>query len=216
MEALLAVLLYLNSLFVGDAALTERAMDEFAIKMEPYYAAMGLPTDTGNASLYSIPDSYWGATVWAERCTAQVFLSEGFRDPNHPFYNTPMWKYVLAHEWAHVAQGIHCWQNEAEAQLIALAVLAESGEWGALITALEWMFTLHVSDGVMDQLHIPPREKAYYHSVSLPGTGIVQLLLDDDDGIYELRTGQLEAQKLWNFVHILPQESSDFQEFTPR
>jgi hypothetical protein len=78
-----------------------------------------------------------------------------------------MWKYVLAHEWAHVAQGQHCWENEAEAQLIAMVVLAEAGEWDALYTVLEWMLTLSAGDEVLIQLQLPEREANYYRVVTI-------------------------------------------------
>jgi hypothetical protein len=114
-----------------------------------------------------------------------------------------MWKYVLAHEWAHVAQGEHCWDNEAEAELIALAVLANAGEWGAVITALEWMFSLSVPDAELNQLYLSPQEEGYYLTVDLPQPGVVELLLDDDDGVFELRGGKINAEKLWKFVRNL-------------
>lgn len=205
-EILLAILLYLNGVVVAEAPLTPRTMDEFAQKMEPYYEEAGIPAETGNASFYELPADYWGATVWSDGCTSRVFLSERFTSNNHPFHSTPMWKYVLAHEWAHVAQGKLCWENEAEAQLIALAVLADAGEWGAVITALKWMFTLQVPAGTLDRLNLPAREEAYYRSVTLPGTGIIELLLQDDDGVFELRTGRLEARNLWIFIDILQDE----------
>jgi hypothetical protein len=203
MEKLLLILLYLNGLVVGEAPLTARAMDEFAQKMEPYYAEAGLPSHTGNAALSDLPAAYWGATVWVDGCTSQVLLSDRFTSKKHPFYDSQMWKYVLAHEWAHVAQGKLCWENETEAQLIALSVLADAGEWGAVITGLEWMFTLQLPEGDLDQLNLPRKEAAYYRSVDVPGTGIVELLLHDDDGVFELRTGRLDASNLWVFIDVL-------------
>jgi hypothetical protein len=189
-------------------------MDDFAFKMEPYYADLELPSNTRNASLRKLPNTYWGATVWAETCTSQVYLDERFTHSSHPFHGTPMWKYVLAHEWAHVAQGRHCWDNELEAQLIGLAVLAEAGEWGAVITALEWMFTLSVPDSLLTELDFPPQEAAYYRAVDLPGTGIVEFLLDDGDGIFELRTGRLEARSLWILISHLQQINVEFKDFS--
>jgi hypothetical protein len=191
-------------LFVADAPLTDQAMQDFALKMEPYYVELGIPTETNNASLHELQVTYWGGTVWSGRCTSQVYLSERFTRPGHPFYGTPMWKYVLAHEWSHVAQGEHCWDNEGEAELIALAVLAEAGEWGVVITALEWMFTLSVPDEELDQLHLSPRVKSYYQAVDLPIPGSVEMLLNDQDGVFELRTGKLYARSLWRFIRSLP------------
>lgn len=204
MEKLFTILLYINLLFVPKAPLTDQAMRVYARRIEPYYADLGIPTDTSNTSLHSLPSTYWGATVWNGRCTSQVYLSERFTQAGHPFYKTPMWKYVLAHEWAHVAQGKHCWDNEAEAELIALAVLAEAGEWGAVITALEWMLALSVGDDVLDQLHLPSGEESYYRAVDLPQPGVLKLLLDDDDGVFELRIGILDGRDLWKFVKTLP------------
>ena len=203
METLLSILLYLNMLFVADVPLTDQAMDKFGREIEPYYTELGIPTDTTETTLHNLPAMYWGATVWNGRCTAQVYLSDRFANASHPFYSTPMWKYVLAHEWAHVAQGKHCWENEAEAELIALTVLANAGEWGAVITALEWMFTLSVSDTVLNQLYLSPQEEGYYLVVDLPQPGVVELLREDEDGVFELRGGKIHAEKLWKFVRNL-------------
>ena len=190
-------------LLVADDPLTDQAMDKFGGEMQPYYAELGIPTDSSNTTLNNLPVTYWGATVWDGRCTSQVYLSERFANASHPFYSTPMWKYVLAHEWAHVAQGMHCWDNEAEAELIALTVLANAEEWGAVITALEWMFTLSMSDAVLDQLYLSPQEEGYYLAVDLPQPGVIELLLDDEDGVFELRGGKIRAVKLWMFVKNL-------------
>ena len=203
MEILLSILLYLNMLFVADVPLTDQAMDQFGREMQPYYAELGIPTDTSDTTMHNLPAVYWGATVWNGRCTSQVYLSERFANASHPFYSTPMWKYVLSHEWAHVAQGKQCWDNEAEAELIALAVLANAGEWGAVITALEWMFTLSVPDAVLNQLYLSPQEEGYYLAVELPQPGVIELLLDDDDGVFELRGGRIHAEKVWKFVKNL-------------
>lgn len=206
MDTLITILLFINMLFVAEAPLTDQSMHDFAIKMEPYYAESGIPSDTSNTSLNELPATYWGATVWENECTNQVFLSELFVSAEHPFYNTPMWKYVLAHEWAHVAQGKQCWQNEAEAQLIALAVLVDAGEWDAVFTALEWMLTLSASQNVVDQLQLPPQEVRYYQVVNFTQLEAVELLLNDDDGIFQLRTGTFDARRLWLFLHTLPEK----------
>ena len=205
MDTLITILLFINMLFVAEAPLTDQSLRDFALKMETYYAESGIPSDTSNTSLSELPATYWGATVWADGCTNRVYLSERFTGSEHPFYNTPMWKYILAHEWAHVAQGRQCWQNEAEAQLIALAVLAEAGEWGAVFTALEWMLTLSSSDEVLGQLQLPAREVRYYQVVNLTQLEAVELLLNDDDGIFQLRTGAFDARNLWGFLHNLPE-----------
>lgn len=204
MEQLLKILLYLNMVLIANAPLTDQAIRDYAREIEPYYADLGMPTDTRHTSLHSLPSSYWGATVWNGQCTSQVYLSERFTQTEHPFYMTPMWKYVLAHEWAHVAQGKHCWNNEAEAELIALAVMAEAGEWEAVITALEWMLALSVSDDMLDQLDLPPSEESYYSAVNLPQPGVIKLLLTDDDGVFALRKGILDAHDLWKFVKTFP------------
>lgn len=206
MDTLITILLFINMLFVTEAPLTDQSMRDFASKMEPYYAESGIPSDTSNTSLNELPATYWGATVWADECTNQVFLSELFASAEHPFYNTPMWKYVLAHEWAHVAQGRHCWQNEAEAQLIALTVLVDAGEWDAVFTALEWMLTLSASQNVVDHLQLPPQEVRYYQVVNFTQLEAVELLLNDEDGIFQLRTGTFDARMLWQFLHTLPEK----------
>ncbi len=200
METLITILLFINMLFVPEAPLTDQAMRDFGIKMEPYYAQSGIPTDTSDTSLHELPYSYWGATLWQERCTNRVYLSDQFASSRHPFYNTPMWKYVLAHEWAHVAQGKKCWDNEAEAQLIGLAMLAEAGEWEAVYTALEWMLTLSAPDEVVDQLRMTPEETSYYQVVNISQLEAIDMLLNDGDGIFQLRTGEFDARTLWNFL----------------
>jgi len=209
MDILTAILLFINMIFVGDAPLSDAAMREFGQHLEPHFVEAGVPTDTSNTSLHELPVTYWGATVWSGRCTNQVYLSERFADPIHPFYNTPMWKYVLAHEWAHVAQGAHCWENEAEAQLIAMAVLAEAGEWDALYTVLEWMLTLSAGDGVLDQLQLPERETNYYQVVTITQLEAVEMLLADEDGLFELRTGLLDARILWLFMQDCIEKMGD-------
>ena len=197
MEILTAVLLLINILIVRDAPLTEPAIAEFGRQMEPHFEAAGHPTDTSSTRLHELPVTYWGATVWSGRCTNQVYLSQRFADPSHPFYNTPMWKYVLAHEWAHVAQGAECWENEAEAQLIALAVLADAGELDAVYTTLEWMLALSAPEDVQVQLILPAREANYYQVVNITQMEAVEMLLQDEDGFFELRSGRLDARKLW-------------------
>ena len=91
MEILTAVLLLINMLIIGDAQLTEPAIEDFGRQMEPHFEAAGHPTDTSSTSLHELPVTYWGATVWSGRCTNQVYLSYRFADPTHPFFNTPMW-----------------------------------------------------------------------------------------------------------------------------
>lgn len=206
MDILISILLFINMLFVADTPLTDASMREFGLKMQPYFAQSGLPTDTTNTSLHELPETYWGATLWQGRCTNTVYLNERFASSNHPFHNTPMWKYVLAHEWAHVAQGVDCWNNEAEAQLIALELLAEAGEWGAVFTALEWMIALSAPDEVLHQLQLPPREARYYQVVNINQLAAVEMILNDDDGVFQLRTGEFEAHILWQFLHTLPED----------
>jgi len=211
MDILTAILLFINMIFVSQAPLSDAAMREFGQRLEPHFVAAGVPTDTSNTRLHELPTTYWGATVWSGRCTNQVYLSERFVDLTHPFYNTPMWKYVLAHEWAHVAQGQHCWENEAEAQLIALAVLAEAGEWEVVYTVLEWMLALSAGDGVLDQLQLPQRESNYYRVVTITQLKAVEMLLADDDGLFELRTGKLDARLLWQFMQDLIEHTGNLE-----
>lgn len=206
MDTLTLILLIINMFFVAEAPLTDEAMRDFALKMEPYYTESNLPSDTSNTSVNELPNTYWGATVWTDACTNQVYLSDEFTNPNHPFFNTPMWKYVLAHEWAHVAQGRECWENEAEAQLIALEILAEANEWGAVYTALGWMLTLSAPNEVVNLLQLPPEEVRYYQAVNFTQIGAVELLLNDDDGFFQLRTGVFDARNIWGFLHTLPEQ----------
>lgn len=203
MDILLAVLLLINTLVIGETPISQQDMRQFGQHMEPFYAAAGHPTDTSNTSLHELPYTYWGATVWSGRCTNQVYLSDRFADPGHPFYATAMWKYVLAHEWAHVAQGSQCWENEAEAQLIALSVLADAGEMDAVYTTLEWMLALSAPQDVQQQLNLPEKEERYYQVVNITQLEAVQMLLKDDDGIFDLRSGRLDARQLWSLLHDL-------------
>ena len=216
MEILTALLLLINMLIIGDAPLSEPAIAGFGRQMEPHFEAAGHPTDNSSPSLHELPVTYWGATVWSGRCTNQVYLSQRFADPIHPFYNTPMWKYVLAHEWAHVAQGAECWENEAEAQLIALAVLADAGEWGAVYTTLEWMLALSTTDEVLNQLHLPERESNYYQVVSITQLDAVKMLIEDEDGLFKLRTGYLDARRVWYLMQDLVVAAERSTYFGPR
>ena len=103
------------------------------------------------------------------------------------------------------ARGKECWDNEAEAQLIALALLAEAGEWGAVFTAMEWMLALSASDMVLDQLNLPAKEYRYYQVVNINHLKVVKMLVNDEDGIFQLRTGDFDAGKLWQFLRTLPE-----------
>ena len=47
------------------------------------------------------------------------------------------------------------------------------------------------------------REEAYNQTVDLPQPGLVELLLDDEDGVFELRGGKIHGEKLWMFVKNL-------------
>jgi hypothetical protein len=209
MEILTAILLLINMFFVAEAPLNNQTMADFATKMEPYYAQAGIPTDTSNTSFGELPTTYWGATLWQNRCTNRVFLNKQFASEGHPFYNTPMWKYVLAHEWAHVSQGKKCWDNELEARLIALALLAEADEWGAVYTALEWMLILSASDEVLNQLNLPSKEYKYYQTINLNHLAVVELLVNDDDGQFQLRTGKFDARTLWGYLQAFPDLPED-------
>ena len=85
MDILLVVLLFINSLVIGETPISQEDMTQFGQQMEPYFAAAGHPTDTSNTSLHELPRTYWGATVWSGRCTNRVYLSDRFADPGHPF-----------------------------------------------------------------------------------------------------------------------------------
>jgi hypothetical protein len=56
---------------------------------------------------------------------------------------------------------------------------------------------------VLSQLYLTPQEEGFYLAVDLTQPGVVELLLDDDDGVFELRNGQFHAEKLWKFVRNL-------------
>jgi len=121
--------------------------------------------------------------------------------------------YTLAHEWAHVAQGVQCWDNEAEAQLIALAVLAEAGEWAAVYSALEWMLALSAPQDVHKQLILPEQEKNYYQVVNITQLEAVEILLKDEDGVFELRSGILDGRTLWQHLQELVSNAVETNNF---
>ena len=106
------------------------AADAFADKMETYY---NVPT---NWKFRDIGD-WWSATLATGDplvCTTTVYIS-----PKWKTEQSPIWKYTLAHEWAHVLQGKNCVNNEKNADLIALSRLAEAREWKAFLAGANWL-----------------------------------------------------------------------------
>ena len=109
---------------------TPESADAFAEKMQPYF---GVNT---NWSFLDI-GSWWSATLAQGDplvCTSTVYIS-----PRWKTEQTALWKYTLAHEWAHVLQGSKCVNNERNANVIALTKLAEAGEWGAFLMGANWL-----------------------------------------------------------------------------
>lgn len=126
-EILLGLLLVVAS--IVDPFTPEKA-DRFAEKMQPYY---GVATNWQFKNI----GSWWSATYSVGDplvCTSTVYLSPSWKDEE-----TPLWKYTLAHEWAHVKQGKNCVKNEHNADVIALSALANAEEWGAFIMGANWL-----------------------------------------------------------------------------
>lgn len=112
------------------APFSPESADAFAEEMQPYF---GVNT---NWKFLDI-GSWWSATLAQGEplvCTSTVYLS-----PRWKTEQTALWKYTLAHEWAHVKQGKSCVNNEKGADIIALTKLAEAGEWGAFILGANWL-----------------------------------------------------------------------------
>ena len=78
-----------------------------------------------------------------------------------------------------------------------MSVLADAGEVEVLYVVLEWMLALSVPEEVQNQLILTEREANYYQVVSITQLEAVEMLLADDDGIFELRSGSLDATTLW-------------------
>jgi len=117
------------SISIIDPFSTDSA-NNFAEEMQPYF---GVPTN------WQIKDlgSWWSATLAVGDplvCTTTVYLS-----PKWKTEQSALWKYTLAHEWAHVKQGKRCVNNEHSADIIALTSLAKAGEWGAFIIGANWL-----------------------------------------------------------------------------
>jgi hypothetical protein len=114
--------------------------DAFADKMQPYF---GIPTNWQFKDL----GSWWSATLAVGDplvCTTTVYLS-----PRWKTEKTALWKYTLAHEWAHVLQGSKCVNNERNANIIALTKLAEAKEWGAFLMGVNWLLGNKFNDRVV-------------------------------------------------------------------
>jgi hypothetical protein len=104
--------------------------DAFAEKMEHYY---NVPTNWQFRDI----GTWWSATLAQGDplvCTTTVYLS-----PKWKTEQSPLWKYTLAHEWAHVLQGKNCVNNEKNADLIALTKLAEAKEWKGFLAGANWL-----------------------------------------------------------------------------
>jgi len=117
------------SISIIDPFSTDSA-NNFAEEMQPYF---GVPTN------WQIKDlgSWWSATLAVGEplvCTTTVYIS-----PKWKTEQSALWKYTLAHEWAHVKQGKNCVNNEHSADIIALTNLAKAGEWGAFLMGANWL-----------------------------------------------------------------------------
>lgn len=106
--------------------------DKFAEKMSPYYGRqLGY-------EMYYFKNGWWGATVWENgSCTDTVYLSTRFYNET-----SDIWKFVLAHEWAHVYMGRYC-KDEAGAHMIGFQKLIEAKEWSAVRAGVNHMVERH-------------------------------------------------------------------------
>jgi hypothetical protein len=109
----------------------------FVDTMTPYY---GFEVNYSYKDLgYYNGEPWWGATVWVPGgCINQVYLDDQFENDE-----TQLWKGVLAHEWAHVAQGPDCVDNERGADQMALENLWKAKEVGAWTTWSQFLMEVH-------------------------------------------------------------------------
>ena len=117
--------------FMATDPFTIENADAFAVKMEEYY---GIHTQY---EMRYLNNDWWSGTLAVGNpfiCTDTVYLSTRWYGEQ-----SPIWKYTLAHEWAHVLQGKDCVNNEKNADLIALTKLAEAGEFKAFIAGANWL-----------------------------------------------------------------------------
>jgi hypothetical protein len=118
-----AVILFFS---LGDAT-------EFAEKMSPYYG------QDVSFTMHHFENGWWGGTVYdlnKGTCTNEVLLSDQlFGDLG----DDDLWKGILAHEWAHVLQGKNCRDNEHQADVWALSMLAQAHEMDAFDRYLRFL-----------------------------------------------------------------------------
>lgn len=173
------LLLYLFAVwYIHPDPYSPEALSIFQDRMAPVYAGLGIPTDTSNVRLQQLPYNVYGGTLadYGTVCTNAVKL--GYKTVDR---GDALWKYVLAHEWAHVAQGSYCANNEVEATIMAFTVLAEAGEWNALLNGVMWL-------GAESK------------------TETIEKFLADSDGFFELKpNGVLDARKPWHIINHLAQ-----------
>jgi len=159
-------------LFIFQDPYSQEEMLRYADKMQQVYENAGIVTNTAHVGHYDLPGNYYGATAAnGTTCTSQVYM-----DTAHVVNNPkPLWKYVLAHEWAHVAQGRSCTDNERNATLTALAMLGQAREYNALLYAFIWLpANSHADD--------------------------IEALLADDDGFFETNLGTVDGRVAWNLA----------------
>lgn len=176
-DALRELIFYITYiLFIFQEPYSQEELLRYAEKMQVVYEDAGINTNTGHVGHYDLPGNYYGATLASGNnkvCTSQVYL-----DTHHVVNNPkPLWKYILAHEWSHVAQGRACSQSgsELDATMAAFAVLGNAKEYNALLYALIWL----------------PANK---HADK------VEYLLADDDGLFETNLGVIDARVAWNLA----------------
>jgi len=124
--------LYLSSFLLlagfGYDPFTPESADAFVAKMEHYF---GIHL---SYEMRDLPPDYWGATVASGnplRCTNTVYL-----DVKWYGSTSPLWKYVLVHEWVHTTQRARCVDNEKATELETLRILAWAKEWGAFLAGV--------------------------------------------------------------------------------
>jgi hypothetical protein len=62
---------------------------------------------------------------------------------------------------------------------------------------------------VLNQLNLPLSEYQYYQTINLNHLAVVELLVNDDDGLFQLRTGEFDARTLWGYLQAFPDLPED-------
>lgn len=228
-QIIMSILLILNGMLVEVAPPQEYSNSlelkalawDFGNALAPYFEEVGAPVPKITPLHFEIfprgdPMGATWVTWGSHSCEAFVVLHAPWLYSHRPFFGTPMWRAVLAHEWAHVGQGPYCWPkaSEADADLTgyaALYLLSQSDDkqsekaWVGFIQGMHHEFlqaalTLSMKDGhprsyVLDQLQLTEKERYFYDhiptsklfsSASVYSIPLIESLLEDEDGLYKV------------------------------